>query len=129
MGFNLDSLVPYLAATGQALEDIDEDTTGAEDFAGALLVYACDVVQAAEGNNALPDLPDILRRGTTEKITGAFRATLTVARSVLTLAKYQVPSNYRKALGFVVDALGQLIAKDAVTPAPVEKPKAPAKKN
>lgn len=125
---DLRSLIPWVAATGLALRELDEDKTGADDFAAELLIFAADLTEAALDKQVLPEIPEILRKGTTDKITGSFRATLKVVRDVLTVAKYQVTGPARNGLNFVIAALGDLIAKDAVAPLPAEKPKAPAKK-
>ncbi len=115
---NLNVIVPYLGAIGQTLIDLDADKVGADDFAGALLVYAADVCVAVENNGDLPAFPDALRHGTTDKIKGAFKATLIVANSVLTVARFQVHGKAAVALKYVVEAISQLIAGQPVNPAP-----------
>lgn len=114
---DLNTLAPYFGATGQALIDLDENKAGAEDFAGALLVYGAEVITAVSGGEDLPPLPDILRQGTTDKITGGFRATLIVVNSVLTVARFQVSGKAATALKYVNQAISQLLA-GAVVPTP-----------
>lgn len=118
MSFSLETLIPYFAATGQALRDLDEDKGGADDFAGELLVYGAEVAQAVRDNAALPEFPEVLQRGTTEKITGAFRATLIVANSVLTLVRFQARGKAAQILKYVSEALSQLVSKQPVAPPP-----------
>lgn len=114
---DLKSLAPFFGATGQALRDLDENITGAEDFAGALLVYAAEVITAVSDGEDLPVMPDVLRAGTGEKITGAFRATLIVVNSVLTVARFQVSGKAATALRYVSQAISQLLA-GAIVPTP-----------
>ena len=107
---DLKSFASYLAATGQALIDLDEDRQGWEDFVGALLVYAGEVIIAVLAGEDLPPLPDILRNGATEKITGAFRATLIVINATLTVARFQFAGKAGAALRYVSQAISQLLA-------------------
>lgn len=112
------TLAPYFGATGQALIDLDEDKTGAEDFAGALLVYAAEVIVAVASGDDLPPLPEALHQGTTEKIRGGFRATLIVINSVLTIARFQVSGRARTALNYVSQAISLLLAGQMVPTPP-----------
>jgi hypothetical protein len=114
MAFNLAAIAPYLGATGQALVDLDEDTNGAEDFAGALLIYAAEVIGAVANNGDLPEFPEVLKKGTTEKIGGAFRATLIVANSILSFARFQVSGRAALILKYASQAISQLLAKQPV---------------
>jgi len=116
MAFNLQSIAPYLGATGQALVDLDEDKNGAEDFAGALLVYVAEVIGAVVADGDLPEFPEVLKNGTTDKISGAFRATLIVVNSVLTLARFQVSGRAATILKYASQALSQLLARQPVAP-------------
>jgi hypothetical protein len=114
MAFDLQSIAPYLGATGQALIDLDEDKTGAEDFAGALLVFAADVSAAVVEGGDLPEFPEALKKGTSDKITGGFRATLVVANSVLTVARFQASGRAASLLKYVTQAISQLLAGQTV---------------
>jgi hypothetical protein len=116
MGFNLEAIAPYLGATGQALMDLDENTNGAEDFAGVLLVYSAEVIGAVANDEDLPEFPEILKQGTSEKITGAFRATLIVANSILSFARFQVSGRAAAILKYASQAISQLLARQAVAP-------------
>jgi hypothetical protein len=115
---NFQAIAPYLGATGQALIDLDENKTGAEDFAGALLVYAAEVIGAVGDGSDLPEFPDILKAGTTEKIKGGFRASLIVANSVLAVARFQVGGKAGQLLRYVNQAISQLLAGQPVPAAP-----------
>lgn len=117
MALNLEAFIPYLGATGQALIDLDENKSGADDFAGALLVYAADVISAVLADDELPELPDVLKTGVADKITGVSRAVLIVANSALTIARFQVSGRAAKALKYVSEAVSQLLAGQPV-PAP-----------
>jgi hypothetical protein len=118
MAFDLKTIGPYLGASGQALIDLDENKTGAEDFAGALLVYVAEVIAALSNGEDLPEFPEALKQGTTEKISGGFRATLIVANSVLTVARFQVSGRAGAILKYVSQALSQLLARQTVAPPP-----------
>lgn len=115
---HLESIAPYLGATGQALLDLDEGKEGADDFAGALLVYAADVINADLADDELPEIPEILKAGTQAKIKGAFRASLIVANSVLTIARFQTSGQTAKVLKYVSQTLSQLLAGKAVSRPP-----------
>lgn len=115
---DITALAPYFGATGQALIDLDEDKTGAEDFAGALLVYAAEVIGSVSSGEDLPPLPDALRHGTTEKIKGGFRASLIVANSVLTVARFQFRGKAATALKYITQAISQLLAGQVVPTPP-----------
>lgn len=118
MAFNFNTISPFLGATGQALLDLDADKNGAEDFAGALLVYAAEVGAAVSEGADLPPFPDELKIGTTDRITGSFKATLIVVNSILTVARFQVKGKAATALKYVTQTISQLIAGQPVpTPA------------
>ena len=130
---DLRSLIPWVAATGLALRELDEDKSGADDYAAELLIFAADLTQAAIDKLPLPEVPEALRKGVDEKIKGPFRATLIVVKDVLTIAKYSVSGSAREGLGFVVEALALLVAREKVPslPAsalPADKPKVGTKK-
>ena len=114
MPFNLESIAPYLGATGQALLDLDEGKDGADDFAGALLVYAAEVIVSILEDSDLPKFPAALNAGTSDKIRGAFRATLIVANSLLTIARFQTHGDAAKALRYVSLAISMLLANKPV---------------
>lgn len=115
---NIKDLAPYFGAIGQALIDLDADKAGADDFAGGLLVYVADVIQSVSEGADLPPLPDVLQKGTADKINGPFKAVLIVANSVLTIARFQVRGKAATALRYVVDAISKLISGQVVPPAP-----------
>ena len=115
---NIKDLAPYFGAIGQSLVDLDADKAGADDFAGALLVYVADVIQAVTEGADLPPFPEVLQHGTADKINGRFKAVLIVANSVLTIARFQVRGKAATALRYVVDAISKLISGQSVPPAP-----------
>lgn len=112
-------LAPYLGAAGNELLNLDEDTSGADDFAGNLLVYVAEVIAAIADGADLPDFPDALKQGTTEKITGAARVTLRIASSALTTAQFQVSGRASHVLKYVNQALRNLLAGKPVQPAAI----------
>lgn len=118
MALSFEGLAPYLGALGTSLEGIDENTTGGDDFAGAILLYAAEVISAIVANEDIPEFPDVLRQGTSDKITGIGRVILISANALLTVAQFQVAGKAQKVLKYVNQAIRQLLAGQPVTPAP-----------
>lgn len=114
MAFSFQSLAPYLGATGTALLNLDENTTGADDFAGELLLYAADVIAAVDGDGDIPEFPEILKKGVSDKISGVARVSLIVSSSILTVAQFQVTGAAAKALKYVNQAIRNLLSGTAV---------------
>lgn len=113
------NLAPYLGAAGNELANFDEDTSGADDFAGALLVYVAEVIAAIAEGADLPDFPEALKQGTTDRITGASRLTLRIASSALTIAQFQVSGRAAQILKYANQALRNLLAGKPVSPAAI----------
>lgn len=105
----------YLGATGSALITLDDNDLGWEDFVGTLLVYVADVLMSVSTGGDLPEFPEVLKKGTTDRIGGAFRATLIVANSVLGFARFQVSGKAAVALKYANQVLTQLISGQPVT--------------
>ena len=118
--FNVLSIAPYLAATGDALVNLDENKTGADDFAGQLLIYSADVMMSFYGDGDLPDFPEILKKGVTEKISGVARVSLIVASSILSLAQFQFTGRAAKILKYTVQAIRLLLAGEKVPTPPAD---------
>ena len=116
--FDLKAAAGYLGATGSALVDLDDNTQGWEDFVGALLMYVAETLMAVSTGGDLPDFPEVLKKGTTDKISGAFRATLIVINSVLGFAQFQTTGKAAQVLKYANQAIRQLIAGQPVPPAP-----------
>lgn len=114
----LQQLAPYLGATGTTLVNLDENKSGADDFAGELLIYAADVISAVSGKGDLPPFPDVIANGVTEKITGVARVSLIVAISVLSIAQFQVTGKAAQVLKYVNQSLRLLLAGQPVLTAP-----------
>lgn len=110
MKFDIESLAPYLGATGTALIGLDENQTGADDLAGELLVYSAEVIGAVVNDEDLPPFPDSLKNGIADKISGAARASLIVANSVLAIARFQFGGKAGQILKYVNQALNNLLA-------------------
>lgn len=115
---NFATISPYFGAIGQSLIDLDENTTGGDDFAGNLLVYVAEVTQAITAGDDLPEFPEALTKGTTEKISGTFKAVLIVANSALTIARFQATGKAAAILKYATQALSNLIGGRPVGPAP-----------
>jgi hypothetical protein len=118
MAFNIVQFAPYLGATGNALVNLDENTSGADDFAGQLLMYAAEVIAAVSDGQDLPPFPDAIANGVTEKITGVSRAILIVASSVLMVAQFQVSGKAGLVLKYASQAISRLLAGQTVPTAP-----------
>jgi len=114
----LDALAPYLGAAGNTLVNFDENTTGADDLSGQLLIYAGEVIASVQDKADLPPLPDIIAKGTTEHITGAARASLLLASSLLPIAQFQVSGKAATAIRYVNQVLRDLLAYKPISPAP-----------
>ena len=115
---NFQDLAPYFGAVGQSLIDLDADKLGADDFAGSLLIYVAEVVQAVGEGADLPTFPDELKAGTTDRVSGAFKAVLIVTNSLLTVARFQVRGKAAVILKYVTQTISQLISGNPVPPAP-----------
>jgi len=118
MPFNLVALAPYLGASGNALINLDDNKTGADDFSGELLIYASEVIGAVTSNEDLPAFPEFLAKGVNEKITGAGRVTLNIASSVLPLAQFQVTGKARVALKYISQVVRDLLNNQPIPPTP-----------
>lgn len=70
------TLAPYLAVVGGSLTQLDENEQGADDFAGTALSYLSEAGVAIEEGGELPPIPELLARGTTEKLSKGARLTL-----------------------------------------------------
>jgi hypothetical protein len=112
------SVAPYLGATGAALVNLDEDRTEADDFAGELLIYAGEVIAAVAAEEDIPGFPDMIKAGTTEKISGVARVSLIVANSILAVAQFQVAGKAGKILRYINQAIRNLLAGVPVPAAP-----------
>lgn len=116
--FDLKAAAGYLGATGSALVDLDDNTQGWEDFVGALLMYVAEVLISVSAGGDLPEFPEILKKGTSDKISGPFRASLIVANSILGFAQFQVTGKAAQILKYANQAIRQLISGQPVPPVP-----------
>jgi hypothetical protein len=112
-------IAPFLAATGNELVNFDSDSLGGDDFAGALLIYTAEAGTAVEIGGDIPELPELLRNGISDKISPKAKLNLRIASAVLTLAQFQVVpgSRTQSLLKYVNQAIRALIA-DKPVPAP-----------
>lgn len=108
---------PFLAISGNELVNFDEDSEGGDDFAGQLLLYVSEAGSLIEQGEELPELPEILQKGTKERISGKARLVLRISSSFLTLISYtQFPAGSKefKAFKYIGDAVRLLIANKDV---------------
>jgi hypothetical protein len=103
------SAAPYLGAAGAALVNLDENKTGADDFAGLLLMHVAYVIAAVAAGEDLPDFPEIIKAGTTNKISGIARISLMVAASILAIAQFQFAGNAATVLKYSYQAIQNLL--------------------
>lgn len=120
MTFDILTIGAILSTSGITLANIDENTTGGDDYAGNLLIYAGDLITAIHNNEDLPPLPDAILNGAQTKITGAARVSLTVAASLLPFLMVGAPSKFRTAIRYLQQALQQLLAGRDVPSIPAD---------
>lgn len=115
---------PYLAGAGSALINADTDDSGADDFAGHLMVWGGEVIASVIANEDIPDLPDVITEadgGLFGPLSGAGRATIAVVTAVLSVTQIQLTiagkPRAAKAVRYVVQALNALTSGKAM-PAP-----------
>lgn len=108
-------IAPFLAVSGQTLSSIDENQSGADDLAGALLTYVADVIVAVDADEELPELPEIITKGTNEKLTKSARVSLQIVAPILVLAQFQVKDgNLKKVFRYASQIVNQLLAGKSV---------------
>jgi hypothetical protein len=112
------NIASYLGVTGVALVNLDENKTGGDDFAGELLIYSGNVIASVASNEEIPEFPEVIREGTTDKISGVPRVSLIVANSILTLLQFQTTGRASKILWYINQAIRNLLAGVPVPPAP-----------
>jgi hypothetical protein len=112
------SVAPYLGATGTALVNLDVDRVEADDLAGELLIFAGEVIAAVAAEEEIPPFPEIVKAGTTDKISDVARVSLIVANSILTVAQFQVAGKAGKVLRYINQAIRNLLAGVPVPAAP-----------
>lgn len=119
-------LAPYLAGAGTALVNADIDETGADDFAGNLLVWGAEVIAAVITDEDLPPFPEALLDEDGEPVffgslSPAGRTTIAVVSSVLSVGYIQLmisgKSNAARTFKYINQALNALVSGKAV-PAP-----------
>jgi len=116
--FDLSAVAPYLGASGNALVNLDENKTGADDFSGELLIYAADVIAAVSEGEDIPSFPEALTSGINDRITGAAKVSLILASSILPIAQFQVSGKARTALKYINQVIRNLLANQTIPPVP-----------
>ncbi len=106
-----------LAVAGNEIVNIDDNRTGADDFAGALMIYAADVIAAVGADEDLPEFPPELKLGVGDKISGSAKVALRIASGQLTLAQSFVSGKAAKALRYIAQVVRNLISGSPI-PAP-----------
>lgn len=120
MQFDVLTVAAIFQSSGVMLANIDENTTGGDDYAATLLIYAGDVIGAIHQGEDLPPLPDIIANGVQAKITGAARVSLSLAASWIPFLTMGSPSKYKTALRYLQQAVQQLLAGKPVPPVPAD---------
>lgn len=120
MQFDILTIGAILSTSGITLANIDENTTGGDDYAGNLLIYAGDLITAIHGNEDLPPLPEAIINGAQTKITGNARVSLILAASLLPFLMAGAPSKFRTAIRYLQQAMQQLLAGKPVPPIPAD---------
>lgn len=98
--------------------DLDENKEGADDFAGELLIYIADVGAAVAADADLPPLPEVIAKGTNQKISGVLKSTLRAVNPVIMFASFKVKGKAAKVLRYASQAISFLIAGLPVPAAP-----------
>lgn len=104
----LSNIAPILEMSGDILCDLDVDEGGADDFAGQTLRYAGQVLTAVAHGQDLPDLPPLLAKGTSDKITGKSLMALQLASKLLYFAPFFAKGKAATPIRYVrlvIDAL------------------------
>jgi hypothetical protein len=120
MQFDVLTIGAILSTSGITLANIDENTTGGDDYAGNLLIYAGDLITAIHGNEDLPPLPELIINGAQTKITGYARVSLIMSASLLPFLMVGAPSKFRTAIRYLQQAMQQLLAGKTVPPMPAD---------
>ena len=114
-------IAPFILAAGNELVNFDEDSLGGDDFAGELLIFIGESGLAIEaGGDISPELPEILQKGTTDKLSKKAKFILRLTSTFVSIGQTQVPatSNFYKLLKYAGQAIRALIADQPVPPAP-----------
>ncbi|OQB32248.1 MAG: hypothetical protein BWY07_02007 [Candidatus Hydrogenedentes bacterium ADurb.Bin170] len=114
MNLSFSDIAPFLGAAGNELRNADQNNTGADDFIGELLIYIADAHASIEQEEPLPDLPEILLQGTTERISGGIVITLRVASSVLAIAQFKASGKLRLILRYAAESIRRVLAGQTV---------------
>lgn len=120
MQFDVLTVAAIFQSSGITLANLDENTTGGDDYAATLLLYTGDVIGAIHAGEELPPLPDIIANGVQAKITGAARVSLSLAASWIPFLAAGSPSKYKTALRYLQQAVQQLLAGKPVQPIPAD---------
>jgi hypothetical protein len=114
------AIAPYILAAGNELVNIDEDSLGGDDFAGQLLILIGESGIAIQNGQDidLTELPEVIRIGTTDKLSSKAKFTLRLVSTFLSIGQTQVnPStNVYKLLKYATQAIRLLIANKPVAP-------------
>lgn len=118
MKFDILTLAAVFSASGNKLINLDENTSGGDDFAGELLLFTGDAIQAIHEGEDLPALPEAILNGTSAKITGIARVSLDMVSTLLPFIQMSTGPKYRAALRYLSQAINQLLAGKTVPPVP-----------
>jgi hypothetical protein len=118
MWISMEDLPLFLAAAGNELVNADENESGADDWAGQFLLYAGEVIAAIQNDEDIPALPELIAKGTSEKISGAPKIVLRLASGTLTVAQIRAKGKAAATLRYINQVIRALLAGKAVLNAP-----------
>ncbi len=118
MWISMEDLPLFLAAAGNELVNADENESGADDWAGQFLLYAGEAIAAIQNSEDIPALPEMIAKGTTEKISGAPKIVLRLASGTLTVAQIRAKGKAAATLRYINQVIRALLAGKAVLNAP-----------
>lgn len=112
------AIAPYILAAGNQLVVFDENSEGADDFAGELLILVGESGIAIQngGDIELTELPEVLRKGTTDRLSVKAKFTLGLVATFLSIGQTQVAfgSNIYKLLKYATQSIRLLLNNKAV---------------
>lgn len=108
-----------LGVAGNRLLNLDDNRTGADDFAGALLLYGSDVIASVGAGEDLPEFPEELKVNVSDKISGPAKVALAIASDLLPLAQSFTTGKAAKALRYIAQVLRNLISGTPLPAPPV----------
>jgi hypothetical protein len=119
---NIETIAPYLTASGFGLVSIDADETGPDDVVGQFLMYGGEAVTAINAGEDLPTIPDTLAGTVAGQVSTKARVTLTIVGMNLSIAQVQTMTSkpkLSKVLRYVTQGISAILAGRTLPTAPV----------